>query len=47
MLLRDIAAIKEKVGAIEGQLNSVERRLDSLEAGQREIKGKVGVIKNG
>lgn len=30
MLLRDIATIKEKVGAIEGRLDSVDTELISL-----------------
>ena len=46
MLLRDIAAIKEKVGTIEGRLDSVDTELISLKIGQKEIGTDIRAIKD-
>ena len=46
MLLRDIAAIKEIVGAIEGRLDSVDTELISLKIGQKEIGTDIRAIKD-
>jgi len=46
MLLRDIAAIKGKVGAIEGRLDSVDTELISLKIGQKEMGTDIRAIKD-
>ena len=46
MLLKDIAAIKEKVGAIEGRLDSVDTELISLKIGQKEMGTDIRAIKD-
>gem|GEM_PF-5237991 len=46
LLLRDIAAIKEKVEAVEGRLDSVDTELISLKIGQKEMGTDIRAIKD-
>jgi len=46
LLLRDIAAIKEKVEAVEGRLDSVDTELISLRIGQKEMGTDIRAIKD-
>ena len=41
---KDIAEIKDKVGAIEGRLDSVDTGLISLKVGQKEMDTDIRVI---